>query len=319
MTYYDVFNGDADGICALHQLRLAQPLESTLITGVKRDIQLLQQIHAKTGDDITVLDISLDKNRQPLENLLDQNIQIHYYDHHFAGAIPNHPNLFAHINTDADMCTSLLVNQTLDSAYLPWAVTAAFGDNLFDSAKQAAQPLHLNSQQLQALEHLGTLINYNGYGTTLDDLYFHPAELYRAIAGFEDPFDFIAQSPAYQTLAQGYQQDMDRAQAIPISEQTEHTAIFILPDEAWTRRVSGVYGNLLARKHPDRAHALITQLNNGLSRISVRAPLLRKSGADTLCMQFPTGGGRKAAAGINALPEHLLPVFTQKFQQQYQQ
>jgi len=38
MKYIDVFNGDADGICALHQLRLAEPVESTLVTGVKRDI-----------------------------------------------------------------------------------------------------------------------------------------------------------------------------------------------------------------------------------------------------------------------------------------
>jgi hypothetical protein len=36
---YDVFNGDADGICALVQLRLAKPIQSNLITGVKRDIE----------------------------------------------------------------------------------------------------------------------------------------------------------------------------------------------------------------------------------------------------------------------------------------
>ncbi len=41
MAQIDVFNGDADGICALTQLRNAEPLESTLITGVKRDIALV--------------------------------------------------------------------------------------------------------------------------------------------------------------------------------------------------------------------------------------------------------------------------------------
>ena len=318
MTYYDVFNGDADGICALHKLRLAQPLESTLITGTKRDIQLLQQVQGKAGDNITILDISLDQNRAALERLLHQEINISYYDHHFAGDIPSHPNLSAHINTDANVCTSLLVNQALESAYLPWAVTAAFGDNLFNTAKQAAEPLHLSNTELQALEYLGTLINYNGYGTTLDDLYFAPDALYRAISHFENPFDFIAQSPAYQTLAQGYEHDIKQAKAVPIHEQTDDSAILMLPDEAWTRRVSGVYGNLLAREHPDRAHALITQLEGDTYRISVRAPLHHKTGADTLCMQFPTGGGRKAAAGINALPAALLPKFTQAFQQQYQ-
>jgi len=44
MKVYDVFNGDADGICALIQLRLANPSESTLVTGVKRDIALARQV-----------------------------------------------------------------------------------------------------------------------------------------------------------------------------------------------------------------------------------------------------------------------------------
>ena len=46
MAYIDVFNGDADGLCALHQLRLADPQNSTLITGVKRDIDLVKQVQA---------------------------------------------------------------------------------------------------------------------------------------------------------------------------------------------------------------------------------------------------------------------------------
>jgi len=55
MKYIDVFNGDADGICALHQLRLAEPVESTLVTGVKRDINLLQKVEAGQGDRVTVV------------------------------------------------------------------------------------------------------------------------------------------------------------------------------------------------------------------------------------------------------------------------
>ena len=34
MTQFDIFNGDADGLCALHQLRLERPLDSVLVTGV---------------------------------------------------------------------------------------------------------------------------------------------------------------------------------------------------------------------------------------------------------------------------------------------
>ena len=51
---YDIFNGDADGICALTQLRNAEPRESVLVTGVKRDIELLQQVDAGEGDLVAV-------------------------------------------------------------------------------------------------------------------------------------------------------------------------------------------------------------------------------------------------------------------------
>ena len=57
-----VFNGDADGIFALVQLRLAKPDQAKLVTGVKRDIQLLKQVAAQVNDTVTVLDISLQKS-----------------------------------------------------------------------------------------------------------------------------------------------------------------------------------------------------------------------------------------------------------------
>ena len=172
MANIDVFNGDADGICALHQLRLNNPLESQLITGVKRDINLLKRVDAGSGDHVTVLDISLDKNREGLVNILQQGASILYFDHHFAGDIPEDKNLETHIDTDANMCSSLLVNEYLDGKYLAWAVTAAFGDNLFAAAENAARPLNLPSDKLKQLKLLGTCINYNGYGATLDDLIF---------------------------------------------------------------------------------------------------------------------------------------------------
>ena len=107
MARYDVFNGDADGICALLQLRLAAPADSTLITGVKRDIDLLKQVVAAPGDEITVLDVSMDTNRAALDAALAAGAKVTYVDHHFPGEIPQHGNLTAHINTDASCCTSL--------------------------------------------------------------------------------------------------------------------------------------------------------------------------------------------------------------------
>ncbi|GAM59557.1 hypothetical protein JCM19231_3997 [Vibrio ishigakensis] len=43
----------------------------------------------------------------------------------------------------------------------------------------------------------------------------------------------------------------------------------------------------------------------------MRAPLNNRVGADEICSSFPTGGGRKAAAGINQLPKGDVAKFTQ--------
>ena len=304
MAIIDVFNGDADGICALHQLRLVNPVDSVLVTGVKRDISLLKQVEAVVGDKVTVLDISLDKNRESLQNLLNTGVTIQYFDHHFAGDIPQHDKLDAHIDTSADVCTSLLVNDYLGGQFLPWAVTAAFGDNMFESAKVAAKPMDLTDGKLDQLKLLGTYINYNGYGSSLDDLYYPPAELYKLIKPYEDPFAFIGEAPAYTVLDQGYASDMDNANTMKPEIEKSGFAVSILPNEKWSRRVSGVYANQLARQNPDRAHAILSRQADNTFVVSVRAPLSNKTGADDVCRQFETGGGRKAAAGINKLPEH---------------
>lgn len=317
MMYIDVFNGDADGICALHQLRLTNPVDSVLVTGIKRDINLLERVEAGKGDKLTVLDISLDKNREGLIRLLKAGAEVIYFDHHFAGDIPTYRNLEVYIDTDANMCSSLLVNAYLNSTYLAWAVTAAFGDNLFSTAVDAAKPLNLKPGQLEDLKLLGTCINYNSYGATLEDLIYTPDALYRLIQPYSDPFDFIHNEAGYQILLNGYQEDVSRAESIQAEYQSPTHALYILPDAKWARRVSGIFANQLAQAHPERAHAILTQNNNKGYVVSVRAPLNNKTGADDLCRQFETGGGRKAAAGINHLSntdyERFLKVFIEAF------
>ncbi len=312
ITYFDIFNGDADGICALQQLRLHTPRASTLITGVKRDINLLGRIETGGGATLTVLDISMQKNRADLIRLLADGAEITYFDHHQPGTIPDHPRLQADIDTDANICTSLLVNRHLAGAHARWAAVGAFGDNLFDAANRMLGDTLTEAERMQ-LQQLGTLMNYNGYGVTTDDLHFHPADLYRAIHPFDDPLRFVADHPAFATLKAGYDADMARIQQILPEESDAHCHLIILPDCDWSRRASGVYGNLLARHHPNRAHALATLLPDGNYRISVRAPLANKQGADRLCARFPTGGGRAAAAGINALPQAELAAFIDTF------
>jgi hypothetical protein len=303
MARYDVFNGDADGICALHQLRLAEPADSILVTGVKRDIALLERVEAGEGDQVTVLDVSLDKNRDALDRLLDAGARVRYFDHHFPGEIPAHSGLHCRIETLPHKGTSLLVDEYLGGRQRGWAVVGTFGDNFDAAARRAAEPLDLSEAELKELRKLGIYMNYNGYGAEVPDLHFAPDELYRRLSPYADPLAFIADDPAFAALRDGYADDMERARAVRPSLETEHHAVYILPADRWGRRAGGVFANELAQASPERAHALLTRLPGGGFVVSVRAPIARPEGADALCRQFETGGGRKAAAGINDLPE----------------
>ncbi|MEE4278293.1 MAG: DHH family phosphoesterase [Halieaceae bacterium] len=317
MTDYDVFNGDADGICALLQLRRAEPREAELVTGVKRDIQLLERIPVHADARVTVLDLSLDKNREPLQRLLDAGAEVFYCDHHYAGEIPEAPRFEARINTAADVCTSLLINGRLQGVYAAWAVAGAFGDNLDDSARAAARAAGLGTETVDLCRRLGTYLNYNGYGASLEDLHFHPAELYQLLRSYADPDAFVAEAASsFERLEAGYEGDMARAQGLAAQWQNASAALFVLPDAAWSRRVSGVFGNALARDYPQRAHAVLTQKEGGFL-VSVRAPLEDKRDADTLCRGFETGGGRAAAAGINHLPEEDYDRFVKALAETY--
>ncbi|MBS9897428.1 DHH family phosphoesterase [Vibrio alginolyticus] len=307
---YDIFNGDADGIIALLQLRLADPVDAQLITGVKRDIKLVEKVDVQAGDELTVLDISMEKNMAGLEQALAQGAHVFYADHHKAGDIPQHGNLDAHIDLDANMCTALIVDKLLDGRFHDWAITAAYGDNMIAKADELANNAGLSQQQKEQLKELGTLINYNGYGSKVEDLHFHPAELYRALLKYTSPFEAIEDtaSPYYQ-LQSAYQQDMEAALAVLAMHESGKLKLFELPNTAASRRISGVYGNWLANQTPDSAHAVLTENADGTYTVSLRAPVNNKQGAVAVCGQFPTGGGREAAAGINALSKDDVNAF----------
>lgn len=319
MTSFDVFNGDADGICALVQLRRADPRpEAQLVTGVKRDIKLLDRVDAKRGDMVTVLDISMRSNAEGLAHVLNAGALVFYVDHHNAGDIPNHAGLDAVINTSPEICTALLVNGCLNGAFAEWAVMGAFGDNFPKQARKLAERLNCNEATLQQIERFGTLVNYNAYGSAVSDLHFAPDVLYRALAQFDSPRACLAEQPEiFQTLDAGYNDDMSAAKAGKTLSETATTRVIELPDAASSRRVSGVYGNALAQDNPERAHAILTRKSGGGYVVSVRAPIKNRVGADTLCLRFETGGGRAAAAGINHLPEADVDRFVAAFEDAY--
>ncbi|MEM8594651.1 MAG: DHH family phosphoesterase [Pseudomonadota bacterium] len=311
---YDVFNGDADGITSLVQLRLAQPKDSVLVTGVKRDISLLKKIKVQGGDDITVLDVSLAKNHSATLDALEQGATVFYVDHHAQGDPIEHERFTPLINTAPDVCTALLVNGHLKGVFPEWAVVGAFGDNLKDSARRLAQQCGLSESDTGALGELGVLLNYNGYGLSLDDLHFAPDELYSLLLNYTSPLDFIRNNQTdFLKLRDGYAEDLARAEGLEPCAQTTAVRVFQLPNAPWARRINGVWGNELANESPDLAHAVLVGKPNSCFMVSVRAPLNNKQGAGTLCSQFKTGGGREAAAGINDLPEIEMASFIEAF------
>ncbi len=308
MAFHDVCNGDADGLFALRQLRLDNPVESILVTGIKRDIGLLERVRARDGDHVTVLDIAIGPNRDALEELLDTGATVTWYDHHAPGAIPEHPRLKAHIDTSADTCTSLLVDAKLNGRFRAWAVAGAYGDNLPRSAERLAAMLSLSAKQRAQLRLLGEAVNYNAYGDTESDVRIPPAALYRWIAHYTNPFELMANSPVVHELNELRRNDLARARTETARLEDARFTMVMLPDAPWSRRVIGVFANELATSDPQRANAVLKELPEGDYTVSLRAPVGAPHGADALAREFG-GNGRAAAAGIARLPLADVPRF----------
>lgn len=311
---YDVFNGDADGICALHMLRLHTPARRTLVTGVKRDVALLRRVPTAPGIEVMVLDVSLDANAIDLLRLLDGGARLTWFDHHSAHCAPanRHPHLALHCDTDSQVCTSILVDRHLGGSYRIWAVIAAFGDNLHQPAWALAHSLGLDHDTTLALQQLGQVLNYNAYGECEADLHVAPADLYLSISTQPTPAGFM-DSVLYRGLLDGYRTDYARLLHLQPHWQQHGNAVYLLPSSPWARRVNGVLANRLATCHEGAAFAVLVERSDGDYLVSVRSGKPQERSACQLCSEFPSGGGRHAAAGINRLPASNLTHFIARF------
>jgi hypothetical protein len=314
---YYAFNGDADGLCALQQLRLVDPRTAKLVTGVKRDIKLLRRVDAGAGDQVTVLDISLDQNRGDLLRLLEAGASVRYFDHHHAGELPRHPNFEVHIEEGADVCTSTLVDRYLGGRHRAWAIVAAFGDNLAGLGTTLAEAAGTDPVAIATMQRLGIRLNYNAYGNAISDLCFDPEHLAQEMLPFADPLDFVHHSPAYEKLGARYEEDMQKARALEPMRQVPGATLVVLPDAAWARRAIGVLANDLAQAQPDCAIAILSPDASGDFTVSVRVPAQCPVAADEFCRGFDTGGGRKLAAGINHLPAAEVGRFAASFEARF--
>ncbi len=258
-----------------------------------------------------MLDLSLESNRAAVERALDAGAWVRYFDHHAADPLPHHPRLQAHIDPDADQCTSLIVDRYCDGRFSRWAVAAAYGDNLHPSAETLAAQLGLGLEQRKTLKLLGEAVNYNAYGQSEADVLIAPRRLYPVLARYRDPLDLVAHEPVIGALDRQRRADLQRAFAVP-PLATAAGPVVVLPAQPWCRRVLGTFANVLAQREPDRAHAVALRRDDAHFVISVRAPLDSPAGADTVCRRFG-GGGRRAAAAIDPLPAAALDAFLAEF------
>lgn len=317
-AYFDVFNGDADGLCALHQLRLSEPRDAALVTGVKRDTKLLGHLPAGDGDVVTVMDIGLAQNRAATEALLGKGASILWFDHHFPGEPLQHPGFKAFVDQSPEVCTSILVDRYLGGKYRSWAVAAAFGDGLAGSAEALARDMGLEVSRTEALKQLGVCLNYNAYGDSIEDLHCAPADLYRDLHQYADSWEFMEASPIFSRIASGYLADTALVKEVAPLVSTRQVAVYVLPDAPWARRVSGSFASSLAQDLPHSAVAILTPVSGGRDlRCSIRIPAGSEVDAGAFCRRFPTGGGRATAAGIDALPSDQLGTFIDALRQLY--
>lgn len=309
---FDVCNGDADGLCAVVQWRLQTPAAATLVTGLKREIALLERVQARPGDEVLVCDISMQRNLPALERLLAHGVRVRYFDHHVASTVPRHALLDAHLDTRAEVCTSLLVDRYLGGRFRTWALVGAYGDNLAPVADALGAASGLSAAQCRQLRELGEAINHNAYGECLGDVHIEPVALFAVLLRYRDPLELLAQEPVAAQLQALRHADLRLARAATPHWVGESGSLYLLPDAPWSRRVAGSLANELACRERTRAHAVLLACEPAGYRVSVRAPVQAAWGAHALCSRFG-GAGRAAAAGIDRLPAEQLPAFIEAF------
>jgi len=314
-----VFNGDADGLISQHLLYLAGKTPELRITGLKRDIALLGRLPEGYAGDVHVLDLSFKTNAEAARLFLQKSPgTLTWYDHHESGELPDSPRLKAHIHATQGQCTALIANGVLGHAYPLWAAAAAFGDNVTASAEALLQGRDLSEVDRTDLKNLGELLNYNAYGEAGDTL-FQPLELAGEMEHYRDALDFYRDGDRFHRLSRQLADDARQSESLGPWKSQGQAHVYLVPNAPWARRFGATWMNRLIRAHGDQAFAIFQEKTQGGYLVSLRAPQsgpLAKWSASAFAGQYPTGGGRVQAAGINHLPQELLQTCASEFLRQ---
>lgn len=313
-----VFNGDADGLVGQHILGLELGAPDLRVTGLKRDIRLLHRLPPMESGHVHAIDISLRQNLEALPALLSQgNVKVTWYDHHDPGEPAAHPNLTLHVNQAPDTCTGAIVNAVCGHRHPLWAAMAAFGDGLPATGMALLAAGGADEESAKAIREAGILLNYNAYGESADDVLYVPADLALRMEPFASAPEFAREADCIRPLAERFAEDGERFHSLPPLLEEGSARIILVPDEAWGRRYAATWANERILSRPHEALAMIHPRKEGGYLVSIRASRGKqaKASAADLAGEFPTGGGRKLAAGINDLPADQLGRFVARFRE----
>lgn len=310
-----VFNGDADGLCAQHILFLELGAPVLRVTGLKRDIELLDRVPLLPGVHVHALDISLKRNLGALPRLLGQgNMHVTWYDHHEPGEPGRHPRLSLRVNQAPETCTAAIVDAAFGRRHPLWAAMAAFGDGMPATGSGLASAGGASAHEAQALRRAGVLLNYNAYGEQPGDQLIPAADLALRMETYDSALDFCWDASVFAPLAGQFEADRDAFQALTALVDLPGAKAYVVPEAPFARRYAATWANERAEERPGEALAVLNALPGGAYRISLRAP--RGAGrvppASGLAAEFG-GGGRNLAAGIDALPAADLERFAMRF------
>ena len=253
-----VFNGDADGLISQHLMGLSGISPSLRITGLKREIVLLERIPPLKTANIYVFDISLESNRSGLLRLLENpEIRITWFDHHESGNLPVSPRLKTHIFNTRGTCSALIVHGEVPGSDRRWAAMAAFGDNVPEAAEALLRPKRISESETALLREAGELLNYNAYGETEEDVLFQPIKIAELLSPFRDPLAFIHESGIFKPLRNQFREDEREVQNLLPHEEKGLARIYHLPAKPWARRLGASYVNRMARENPKMAVAIL--------------------------------------------------------------
>ncbi len=313
-----LFNGDADGLIAQRILEMHLGAPDLRITGLKRDIKLLQKLPPMEAGHIHALDISLRQNQPELLTILaKENLNVTWYDHHDPGEVEPHPRLHLHIYQSSGTCSAVIVNAVFGRQQGLWAAMAAFGDAVPDTAKALIDEVGVSHAESNLLQRSGILLNYNAYGEKISDVLFDPADLAKRMSQFTSALDFCQEESIFGPLTQQFVSDQSMCKNLTALNDSEAAQAYLAPDAPWARRYLATWANEHILDHPLQALALIHPRAGGDFQVSIRAPRGTPGvvpSAASLASEFTTGGGRKLAAGINVLPAHDLERFVKRFE-----